>query len=430
MHKEIKIGETNFNNQGLKMEIIEDLGYIKQSRRVVVRFEDGFEKECSYGAFKSGKVKNKNVRGVSFKDRTGEEGINKQGFKMKIVECQGNSNIVVEFEDGNRVNTSYQSFKNKTVRNKKYRLGEKSITKKEYGEYEITIVEYNFYNDILVEFNDISKTRVKTTYGSFISGGVINPNRHLGEEATNKQGCLMKIISCKGEKIGIEFQDEYMYKIYNRSYRSFEKGSIKNPYGISICGVACLGNTSTIDKNGLTKQSYICYRNAMRRCGSESFKEKHPSYTGVEVQGKMKCYEFFEKFYNETLIKEQNFPADVTLCLDKDILCKGNKVYSFETVMLVPLELNSVFVKNNVNRGNLPIGVRKIGNRYYSGISKYNKDIQLGSFDTPEEAFYAYKIAKEEYIKQIADDYVEKGYITKDSRLYKALYRYEIEIND
>lgn len=110
MHKETKIGETNFNNQGLKMEIIEDLGYIKQSRRVVVRFEDGFEKECDYGAFKSGKVKNKNVRGVSFKDRTGEEGINKQGFKMKIVECQGNSNIVVEFEDGNRVNTSYQSF--------------------------------------------------------------------------------------------------------------------------------------------------------------------------------------------------------------------------------------------------------------------------------------------------------------------------------
>lgn len=38
MHKETKIGETNFNNQGLKMEIIEDLGYIKQSKRDVILY--------------------------------------------------------------------------------------------------------------------------------------------------------------------------------------------------------------------------------------------------------------------------------------------------------------------------------------------------------------------------------------------------------
>lgn len=38
MHKETKIGETNFNNQGLKMEIIENLGYIKQSRRDVILY--------------------------------------------------------------------------------------------------------------------------------------------------------------------------------------------------------------------------------------------------------------------------------------------------------------------------------------------------------------------------------------------------------
>lgn len=38
MHKETKIGKTNFNNQGLKMEIIEDLGYIKQSRRDVILY--------------------------------------------------------------------------------------------------------------------------------------------------------------------------------------------------------------------------------------------------------------------------------------------------------------------------------------------------------------------------------------------------------
>ena len=51
---------------------------------------------------------------------------------------------------------------------------------------------------------------------------------------------------------------------------------------------------------------------------------------------------------------------------------------------------------------------------------------KIGRFDTPEEAFYAYKQFKENYIKEVADEY-------KDSipqKLYEAMYRYEVEIDD
>lgn len=52
----------------------------------------------------------------------------------------------------------------------------------------------------------------------------------------------------------------------------------------------------------------------------------------------------------------------------------------------------------------------------------------IGYFDTAEEAFHAYKNAKEAYIKEVADEYFSKGLITK--RVRDALYQYKIEITD
>ena len=50
----------------------------------------------------------------------------------------------------------------------------------------------------------------------------------------------------------------------------------------------------------------------------------------------------------------------------------------------------------------------------------------LGHFTTPEEAFKAYKLAKEKYIKEIADEYKDKI----PYELYKSMYAYEVSIND
>ena len=47
-----------------------------------------------------------------------------------------------------------------------------------------------------------------------------------------------------------------------------------------------------------------------------------------------------------------------------------------------------------------------------------------------EEAFNAYKIAKENEIKRVAEDCVLKGYIAKDGRLYNAMMGYQIKIDD
>jgi hypothetical protein len=115
-------------------------------------------------------------------------------------------------------------------------------------------------------------------------------------------------------------------------------------------------------------------------------------------------------------------------CLDKDILVSNNKIYSPETCCFVPKEINTIINRQKRQRGSLPIGVTKNKNKYLSQISKHKKRIILGYFDTPEDAFLAYKREKESYIKEVADDYYNKGLITK--RVHDALYNWTIEITD
>lgn len=60
--------------------------------------------------------------------------------------------------------------------------------------------------------------------------------------------------------------------------------------------------------------------------------------------------------------------------LDKDILVKGNKIYSPETCCFVPQEINNLFTKRKSCRGTLPIGVKYIKeNKKFSASFSRNK---------------------------------------------------------
>ena len=65
---------------------------------------------------------------------------------------------------------------------------------------------------------------------------------------------------------------------------------------------------------------------------------------------------------------------------------------------------------------------------YKAAYDRNGKSTLIGQFDTPEHAFLAYKKAKEEYIKEVAQEYYNSGKI--DKKVYEALLRYQIEITD
>ena len=120
------------------------------------------------------------------------------------------------------------------------------------------------------------------------------------------------------------------------------------------------------------------------------------------------------------------------MCLDKDILYKGNKVYSRETCIFVPQRINTLFTKRDKSRGDTPIGVTPTssGNYRVDCHNGYGKTIYLGTYSTREEAFQVYKNYKEKVIKEVIDSY--KGKIPEPfySRLKTAMYNYEVEIDD
>ena len=85
-------------------------------------------------------------------------------------------------------------------------------------------------------------------------------------------------------------------------------------------------------------------------------------------------------------------------------------------------------MNNRATRGKFPVGVYYDASRskFQAYIRVYGKRKHLGRFDTPEEAFLAYKQAKEAYIKEVANKWKDQI----DIRVYEALMKYEVDIND
>ena len=261
-----------------------------------------------------------------------------------------------------------------------------------------------------------------------------------GEANVSKEGCVMKIVEYNNcNDIIIQFEDEHKYWLHT-SYKHFKNGECKNPFYPSAFGHGYLG----IDKNGnvpktkefkdgklCATQEYHKWQNMLQRCFDNKLKEKHPTYEGVTCCERWLCFaNFLEDL--EILKQECNWNVDEKLQLDKDILYKGNKLYSLENCVLVPDWINLLFIKNDAVRGDCPIGVS-----YHKGAKKYEarcningKLKNLGLYNTIEEAFNAYKMTKEQEIKRIANDCVSKGYITQESRLYNAMISYQVKITD
>lgn len=174
------------------------------------------------------------------------------------------------------------------------------------------------------------------------------------------------------------------------------------------------------------KQAYFHWRAIIGRCFDENYREKHQTYKHCSICNEWLYFSNFKSWFEDHANGYQD-----GYHLDKDILFKGNKLYSPTTCCFVPQELNKLLTKRNIDRGSLPIGVSKNSGRgkpYVSNATIGGKQVYLGKYNTPEEAFYAYKYVKEQYIREIAEKYFQEGKITK--KVYDALFRYEVEITD
>ena len=246
-----------------------------------------------------------------------------------------------------------------------------------------------------------------------------------GEENINNFGSRMIITKYNNARDIDVYFPEYEYTINHVYYGDFKKGRIKCLYEPRVYGKGYIGEGKykTIEHGKKTK-CYDVWVHMLQRCYDNKYKEKHPTYKGCEVCTEWHNFQNFGDWYSDNCYTV----GDEVMCLDKDILFKGNKIYNSQNCVFVPQNINKLFTKCNKSRGDLPIGVTycKRDGVYMSQCNFGNKLKYLGSFDNLQEAFYVYKEYKEKYIKEVADKYRE--YIPKN--LYEAMYNYKVEIDD
>lgn len=176
----------------------------------------------------------------------------------------------------------------------------------------------------------------------------------IGEVNYNKFGSKMKIIEYNNSSdIIVEFENGYLKHC---AYFDFKRGYVKSPYEKRTCGVGYIGEGKYYPTNENNKQTIVhkYWSGMFTRCYDEKFLNRRPTYKDCMVDEKWHNFQnFAEWFYANYYTIDYEI-----MCLDKDILHKGNKIYAPENCVFVPKSINSLFVKCDAVRGKFPIGIR------------------------------------------------------------------------
>ena len=240
---------------------------------------------------------------------------------------------------------------------------------------------------------------------------------------TNNYGEIEVIHYDSGVKVNVRFLESGFERLARLS--DILKGEVKDKsvstvFNFGICDIAgCV--------NGVQTAEYLYWIGMLDRCYEKSGRSG-ASYLDCTVSQKFRRLSDFSRWCENQIGFKDVDDKGRKYQLDKDILSKGNKIYSPETCCFVPQEINKLLLKRDKSRGDCPIGVyyNKVAKKYQSRVNKYDEEAYLGIFDTPEEAFYVYKREKEKYIKEVANKWKDKV----DIRVYEALINYKVEITD
>lgn len=240
-------------------------------------------------------------------------------------------------------------------------------------------------------------------------------------ETNNSGKCfIISIESYKKDGVVVAFYKPFC--LVKCSYTNLCRGRVSNPMLPKLYGKGFLGVGEYL--TAVNKREYELWGGILERCYSSDYKRKQPTYKDVTVCTEWHNFQNFAEWCNNQPFFNAKDDKGKSYQLDKDILVKGNKIYSPETCCFVPNEVNKLLTLRGLARGDLPLGVcrQKGTNKFLSRCNYFGSHKHLGSFESPEEAHNAYKIFKEFYIKEVAEKW--KGKISENT--YNSLIKYEI----
>lgn len=196
---------------------------------------------------------------------------------------------------------------------------------------------------------------------------------------------------------------------------------------IKVFGIGVNENKQKVSDRGKLIREYVLWTSILNRCSKNCW-DRFPTYVGTNISENFKSYEYFYEWCQEQIGFNTKDRNNEYWQLDKDILVKGNKLYSEDTCCFIPQEVNTLFVKRVNKRGKHPIGVYldKRTSNFIAQCNAKGKHTFLGRYKTEVEAFQVYKEFKEALIKGVANEYKSQ----LGTRTYEALMNYTVEITD
>lgn len=226
----------------------------------------------------------------------------------------------------------------------------------------------------------------------------------IGEKRINNFGSEMIIVEEEKSRVKVVFP-KYKWSC-KCNYKDFKRGNVGCPYEPRLHKHGYVGEGIYKQfENGKMTKVYSTWEHMIRRC----YKDKY--YKDCRVSEEWLNFQNFAKWFYDNYYEIEG----EVMTLDKDIFSKDEKIYSAETCIFVPQRINLLFVNNYSKKNNsLPKGVS-----YLKSIKKYrcymnkiidgkSKQVNLGYYDTVEQAKIVYDQEKIKYIKEVAEEYKDK----------------------
>lgn len=214
-------------------------------------------------------------------------------------------------------------------------------------------------------------------------------------------------------------------EINGLTYRVIENMLFKlpiNKFTPTIYNIGYIGNGKyKFSENGKHTKAYNIWHSMLKRCYSKNKNIEFPAYINCSV------YPSWHNFQNFANWFEQNYIEDYYL--DKDILLKGNTIYSEYVCCFVPIEISNLLVnsiRHNKIKNPLPVGITFSDNGFISSCSLSNGNKSQKWFKDLNQAFENYKSVKESVILKVAEEFKTKIPLN----VYNALISRRINFDD
>lgn len=289
----------------------------------------------------------------------------------------------------NQIN-DFSSLILKNSKNKKYKILSKNDVK---------------YNIKFLESENIYKYSKWEVLIGNVFDNIAEENDFLNSKWEQICGDILEVIE-RSDKKSISNNSYYKYKFLKYNFEGealksdIVNGVVGNPNYPSVQSIGYIGVGEYNSVN--SKEIYKTWCHIIDRC----YNKKCQRYNVYGAKGIVICKEWnnfqnFAKWYIENSKWNTN---NYILEIDKDILCnimnKDIKIYSPETCLLIPQELNGFLTCDNSRSG-----VYENKNSFRSEFRYKGQRIVLGTFDTFEKAKSTYAKYKSKIWKEIVQNY-------------------------